>query len=123
VQGSHAWRGDSAVFDEDNLVTHAGLVPLLELAERAGLSRLLDEHVRVSSERVRSGAANSTPKLTSIIAGMVAGADSIDDLDIIRAGGMRQVFGGVYADATLGILRLVGLCNRQAAEAMMQRKG
>jgi len=46
VQGSHAWRGGSAVFDEDNLVSHAGLVPLLELAEQTGLSQLLDEHVR-----------------------------------------------------------------------------
>jgi hypothetical protein len=97
------WRRDSAVFDEDNLVSHAGLVPLLELAEQAGLSRLLDEHVRFTSERVKSGAANSTPKLTSIIAGMVAGADSFDDLDVIRAGGLKKVFGGVYACATLGI--------------------
>jgi Transposase DDE domain group 1 len=104
VQGSHAWRGDSAVFDEANLVSHAGLVPLLELAEQAGLSRLLDEHVRFTSERVKSGAANSTPKLTAVIAGMAAGADSLDDLDIIRAGGMKQLFDGVYANATLGIL-------------------
>jgi hypothetical protein len=103
VQGSHTWRGDSAVFDEDNLVSHAGLVPLLALAEQAGLSRLLGEHVGFTCERVKSGAANATPKLTSIIAGMAAGADSIDDLDVIRAGGMKQVFGGVYASATLGI--------------------
>jgi hypothetical protein len=103
VQGSLRWHGDSAVFDEDNLVSHAGLVPVLELAEQAGLSRLLGEYVRFTCERVRSGAANPTPKLTSIIAGMVAGADSIDDLDVIRAGGMKQVFGGVYANATLGI--------------------
>jgi hypothetical protein len=75
------------VFDEDNLVSHAGLVPVLELAEQAGLSRLLDEHVRFSCERIKSGAANPTPKLTSIIAGMAAGADSIDDLDVIRSGG------------------------------------
>ena len=46
VQGSHAWRGDSAVFDDDNLVSHAGLVPLMELADQAGLSVLLDERVR-----------------------------------------------------------------------------
>jgi hypothetical protein len=104
VRASHAWRGDSAVFDEQNLVSSAGLVPLLELAEQAGLSRLLNEHVRFVDERVKSGAANSTPKLTSIIAGMAAGADSIEDLDMIRAGGMKQVFGGVYASATLGIL-------------------
>jgi hypothetical protein len=52
---------------------------------------------------VKSGAANPTPKLTSIVAGMAAGADSIDDLDVIRSGGMKQLFGGVYACATLGI--------------------
>ena len=91
------------MFDEDNLVSHAGLVPLLELAEQAGLSRLLDEHVRFVDERVKSGAANPTPKLTSIIGGMAAGADSIDDLDVIRSGGMKKLFGGVYAAATLGI--------------------
>jgi hypothetical protein len=104
VQGSHAFRADSAIFDEGNLVSHAGLVPVLALAEQAGLSQLLDEHVRFVDERmVRSGAANPTPKLTSIIAGMACGADSIDDLDLIRSGGMKQLFGGVYACATLGI--------------------
>jgi Transposase DDE domain group 1 len=104
VQGSHAWRGDSAVFDDANLVSHAGLVPLMELAEQAGLSQLLSEHVRFTSERVKSGAANPTPKLASVIAGMAAGADSIEDLDVIRSGGMKKLFGGVYACATLGIL-------------------
>ncbi len=84
-------------------MSHAGLVPLMELAEQAGLSSLLDGHVRFRSERVRSGAANPTVKLTSIIAGMAAGADCIDDLDVIRSGGMKRLFGGVYACATLGI--------------------
>jgi hypothetical protein len=92
------------VFDEGNLVSHAGLVPLLELAEQTGLSQLLDEHVRFADERVKSGAANATPKLMSIIAGMAAGADSIDDLDVIRAGGTSKLFSSVYAAATLGIL-------------------
>jgi hypothetical protein len=91
------------VFDEENLVSHAGLVPVMELAEQAGLSQLLDERVRFTSERVKSGAANPTPKLTSIIAGMACGADSIDDLDVIRCGGMKRAFDGVYANATLGI--------------------
>jgi hypothetical protein len=58
VQGSHGFRADGAMFDEENLVSHAGLVPVLELAEQAGLSQLLDEHVRVVDERVKSGAAN-----------------------------------------------------------------
>ena len=103
MQGSHGWRCDSAVFDENNLVSHAGLVPLMELAEQAGLSALFGECVRFTSERVKSGAANPVPKLTSIVAGMAAGADSIDDLDVIRSGGMKKLFGGVYACATLGI--------------------
>jgi hypothetical protein len=34
---------------------------------------------------------------------MATGAHSIDDLDLIRAGGMKRLFGGVYANATLGI--------------------
>jgi len=80
VRLSHAWRSSTAVFDDKNLVSCAGLVPVLELAEQAGLSELLDEHVVFIDERIRSGAANPVPKLTSIIAGMLAGADSIDDL-------------------------------------------
>jgi hypothetical protein len=35
---------------------------------------------------------------------MAAGADSIDDLDVIRSGGMPRLFAGVYAPATLGQL-------------------
>ncbi|NMO50690.1 hypothetical protein HH310_05710 [Actinoplanes sp. TBRC 11911] len=80
------------------------MVPLFGLAERTGLSALLDEHVRFADERIKSGAANASAKLTAIIAGMAAGADSIDDLEVIRAGGMRKLFDGVYTPATLGIL-------------------
>jgi hypothetical protein len=58
-----------STFDGENLVSHAGLVPLMELADQAGLQQLLDEQVRFTSERVKSGAANPTPKLRSIIEG------------------------------------------------------
>ena len=81
----------------------AGLVPVMELAAQTGLSDLLEEHVVFRSELIRSGAPNPAPKLTSIIAGMAAGADSIDDLDVIRAGGMKKLFDAVYAPATMGI--------------------
>lgn len=101
---SHAWDRGVAVFDDVNLVSCAGLVPVLGLAEQTGLSDLLDEHVHFTSELVRSGAANPTPKLTSVIGGLVAGADSIGDLDVIRSGGMHRLFGGVYAPTTLGTL-------------------
>jgi hypothetical protein len=83
-------------------VSCAGLVPVLALAERAGLSELISTRVVIGSSRVRSAAANPVGKLTSIIAGMAAGADSIDDLDVIRSGGMRRLFTEVYAPATLG---------------------
>src|SRR6478735_3504509 len=104
VKLSHAWDRGVAVFDDANLVSCAGLVPVMELAEQTGLSKLLDEHVRFTSEVVKSGAANPTPKLTSIIAGLTAGADSIDDLDVIRAGGTKRLFCSVYAPTTLGTL-------------------
>jgi Transposase DDE domain group 1 len=58
--------------------------------------------VVIGSSRVKSAAANPAGKLTSIIAGMAAGADCIDDLDVIRSGGMRRLFAEVYAPATLG---------------------
>jgi hypothetical protein len=104
VRLSLAWGRGAAVFDDENLVSCAGLVPVMELAEQTGLSDLLDEHAVFRSERIRSGAANPAPKLTSVIAGLLAGADSIDDLDLIRAGGMNRLFRQVYAPATLGIL-------------------
>lgn len=103
MQSSHTFTAGSAVFDETNLVSAAGLVPILQLAEQAGLSELIDTHVALASTRVASGAVNPVGKLTSIIGGMLTGADSIDDVDMIRAGGTPILFDGVYAPSTLGI--------------------
>jgi Transposase DDE domain group 1 len=91
------------VFDEPNLVSAAGLVPVLELAEQTGLSKLIGEHVDLPSTRVKSGAVNPAGKLTSVIAAMACGADSIDDVGVLRAGGTPRVFDEVYAPSTLGI--------------------
>jgi hypothetical protein len=74
VQSSDAFTAGSAVFDEQNLVSSAGLVPVLELAEQTALSRLIGQHVDLPSTRMRSVAANPTGKLTSIIAAMICGA-------------------------------------------------
>jgi len=98
------WTRATPIFDDDNLVSFAGLVPVMALAERAGLSELIGERVRFRSTKVASAGVNPAGKLTSIIAGMATGADCIDDLEVIRAGGMKQIFGGVYAAATLGQL-------------------
>ncbi len=96
------WSRAQPLFDDENLVSHAGLVPVMALAEQAGLSELIACKVAIKATRVRSAGANPAGKITSIIAGMAAGADSIDDLDLVRSGGMRRLFAEVYAPATLG---------------------
>jgi Transposase DDE domain group 1 len=101
VQASHAAAAVSATFDEPNLVSCAGLVPVLRLAERAGLHASADRRVRLPVS-AGSGAASPGMKITSIVAGMVAGADSIDDLGVIRHGALPRLFGGIRAPSTLG---------------------
>lgn len=46
--------------------------------------------------------ANAGAKAAGVVAGMLAGADSIDDLDVLRHGGMSRVFTGVRTPSTLG---------------------
>jgi hypothetical protein len=91
-------------FDDPNLVSYAGVAPVLALAERAGLSELIADKVRIdpAATKVRSAGANPAGKLTTVIGGMLTGADSIDDLDAVRSGGMGKLFGGVYAAVTVG---------------------
>ncbi len=89
----------SAEFDDPNLVSCAGLAPVLALAERCGLHRLVSEHVSVPGE----DGANPHLKIPALVAGMVAGADSIDDMDLLRHGGTGRLFGGLRAPSTLGI--------------------
>ncbi|HEY3410903.1 MAG TPA: IS1380 family transposase, partial [Propionicimonas sp.] len=101
---SHKFTASSACFDEDNLVSYAGLVPVLALAEQTRLPEIIDAKVSITAPRIKSGSANPVPKLLGVIAGMCAGADSIDDLDALRAGGMPIVFDHVYAPSTLGTL-------------------
>src|SRR3954471_4806690 len=78
----------SAVFDDLNLVSAAGLAPVLALAERAGLHQLIAEHLTVPG----SAGANTVVKIPSLVAGMVAGADSIADMGLLRHGGMDRLF-------------------------------
>ena len=101
MQSSHAAAAVSSVFDEDNLIADAGLVPVVRLAERAGLPGLVDTAVRISGSG-NGGGANPAAKVMSLVAAMCAGADSIDDADRLRHGAMAVVFGGVRAPSTLG---------------------
>ena len=101
---SHKFSAGSAIFDDGHLVSCAGLVPVMTLAEQTGLGRLLGEKVHIAEPKIKSGAANPAPKLATLIAGMCAGADCIDDVDAVRSGGMKTLFGGVYAPSTIGTL-------------------
>ena len=104
MQVSHRFTPASAVFDDDSLVSCAGLVPVMTLAAQTGLPTLLADKIDIAVPRIKSGSANPSPKLTTVIAGMCAGADSIDDLDVVRSGGMKALFEGVYAPSTVGTL-------------------
>ncbi|SCF83830.1 IS1380 family transposase [Streptomyces sp. Ncost-T10-10d] len=101
MQVSHTSAAVSAAFDEPNLIAHAGLVPVMRLAERCGLSRLVAEKVKLTGASNGAGSA-ADAKVTSIVAGMAAGADSIDDLHVLRHGAMPAVFAGIRAPSTLG---------------------
>ena len=86
------------VFDEPNLVSHAGLVPAMGLAARARMIELTDRHLSVPG-----GAGHAAGlKVSALVAGMVAGADSIADMAVLRHGGMNRLFRGVRAPTTLG---------------------
>jgi hypothetical protein len=70
----------------------------MRLAESCGLPGIVAGRLRVPTDKGSHGSG----KVAVIVAGMLAGADSIDDLDVVRHGGMSVVFDGVYAPSTLG---------------------
>jgi hypothetical protein len=94
----HSLRGVDAVFDDASLVSCAGLVPVMRLAEQVDLAGLVAQRVRPDL----STGSNPGGKVAAIVAGMAAGADSIEDLDVLRHGGMGSLFASVYAPSTLG---------------------
>src|SRR5664279_3791864 len=81
-----------------NLLPSAGLVPVMRLARRASLESLVTRIVTVPG----GAGANAAAKVASIVAGMVAGGDSILDMDGLREGAVGKVLPGVKAPSTLG---------------------
>jgi len=84
---SHTRPVASAVFDDPNLVSCAGLVPVLALARAAGLHELAQRHLSVPTDK----GANTGLKVACLVAGMVTGADTIDDMALLPHGGMGRV--------------------------------
>src|SRR3954468_8899325 len=90
----------------------------MALAERCGLTTLLVEHVKI----VAKGGANAAVKILALVAGMVCGADSIDDMDLLRHGGMPRLFTGIRAPSTLGsFLRLFTFGHVRQLDAVAAR--
>jgi hypothetical protein len=115
---SHDPGKTHASFDDPNLVSRAGLVPVTALAERAGLAALVREHVSVGGPC----GVNAEVKVPCLVAGMAAGAGSIDDMDVLRHGAMPDLFGGVRAPSTLGsFLRSFTWGNVRQLDAVARR--
>lgn len=95
---SHGSSALSATFDDPNLVSVGGLAPVLALAQDCRLGDLVADKVTLKAP----GGVNAPVKVPALVAGMVAGADSIDDMDLLRHGGMDRLFAGIRAPSTLG---------------------
>src|SRR6202167_6104181 len=93
----HVLARTHASFDDPNLGSRAGLVPVMALAQRAGLAELVAEHVRPGGDC----GVNAHLKVPCLVAGMAAGADSIDDMNLLRHGALPDLFGGIRAPSTL----------------------
>jgi len=71
---------------------------MMALAQASGLLSLADQHLSVPTDK----GANAGRKIGSLVGGMVAGADSIADLALLRHGAMGTIFDRPYAPSTLG---------------------
>ena len=98
MKASHGLSSVSCVFDEPNLVSHGGLLTAGVLAERIGLWSLVASTLTVPGPT----GANSAAKVATVLAGMLAGGDSIDDLDVLRSGASPELFDQVRAPSTVG---------------------
>lgn len=88
-------------FDDERVVSDAGIALVATLAERLGIEGLVSRFVVL--RRDRPGAANTGRKVMALIYAMLLGADCIDDCQVLRAGRTRRLLGGwLPAPSTLG---------------------
>ncbi len=93
--------GVRVVFDDERVVSDAGITLIATLAERLGIERLVGRLVTL--RRDRPGACNAGRKVMALIYAMLLGADCIDDCEVLRAGRTRRLLGGwLPAPSTLG---------------------
>ena len=101
IQGPATLDQIAVRFDEQRLVSDAGLLLTGSLAERLGVEQLVNDSVWLDPKA--PGAALPGRKVMSLVHGMLVGADSIDDMNVLRAGSTGLVLGHtVMAPSTLG---------------------
>ena len=99
--GAVGLDGLNVVFDDERVVSDAGIVLVATVAQRIGIEDRARRLVRL--RRDRPGAANGARKVMALVFAMLLGADSIDDCQVLRAGRTRRLLGGwVPAPSTLG---------------------
>lgn len=92
---SHSLDRVSVTFDDDRAVADAGLILPATLGQRLGLEQATDALVGVGYRPGR--------KAATVVHGILAGADCIDDLDILRTGATERVLGlTAMAPSTVG---------------------
>lgn len=100
MSSSHSLDTIEVTFDDERLVADAGLIQPATLAQHLGLRDLFDTHVDLGDA---AGRANIGHKAMTVIHSALAGGDSIDDCDALRAGSTGAVLGhAVLAPSTLG---------------------
>jgi len=100
MRSSHTLDRVDVAFDDDHLVADAGLLLPATLAAHLGLRGLIDRFLDLGRA---AGRANVGDKLLTLIMSALAGGDSIDDADALRAGGTSRILGfSVKAPSTLG---------------------
>jgi hypothetical protein len=100
MPSSHSLDAIEVTFDDERLVADAGLIVPATLAQHLGLRGLFDSHVDLGDA---AGRANVGHKAMTVIHSGLAGGDSIDDCDALRAGSTGAVLGhAVLAPSTLG---------------------
>ena len=115
-------------FDDHRLVANAGLLLPVTLAQRLGLSQLVDRHVDLGRA---PGRANAGDKMLTLVASALAGGDCIDDADVLRTGGTAcpasTIFAGwrqsVLPVHLLGLAPLLGSVGPVAGDVKLQDDG
>jgi hypothetical protein len=89
-----------AVFDDEKVVSDAGVLLLATLARRLGVEGVVERIVCL--DRSRAGARNAGRKVMALLFSMVLGGDCIDDAQILRSGRTTRLLGWMPAPSTLG---------------------